>query len=244
MSKTLFYLGTAFCLFLALTAAAAAAHEVENGSLAFVAMHGSVMPAAARSGWAIVVALMTGVAVAAILVRMATLLAARNLFGGFLALFAIGAAILSLTWVLFLQARMLMLIRRQAAVTTMNEMHFVAFMMLGYFVAFTFLALRPYFRVQASRFLSALVFFPMPLFALILTQELFLSSSSGPLPASSPASAVFYATVSVLFFSIAVHCFRHRHMFLELTSLRELLDTRVDPANTPGRPIGGVAFDS
>jgi len=244
MPKTLFYLGTAFCMFLALTTAAAVAHEVESGSIAFVAVHGATMATAARSAWAIVVALIAGIAVAAILVRMATLLAARNLFGGFLALFAIGAAIVSLTWLLFLQARMLILLRRQAAPTNVNEMHFIAFMMLGYFVAFAFLALRPYFRVQASRFLSALVFFPMPLFVLILMQELFVSTSAGPVPASSPASAVFYGTVSVLFFSIAVHCIRHRHMFIELTSLRELLDPRVDPAHTAGRGIGGVAFDS
>jgi len=53
------------------------------------------------------------------------------------------------------------------------------------------------------------------------------------------------AVVSVLFFSIAVHCIRHRHLFLEMTNLRELLDGRFDPTNrAPRRPIGGVAFDS
>lgn len=245
MPKPLFYLGTAFCLFLALTAAATMAQQVESGSIAFVAVHGGATAAVTPSGWAIAVALIAGFAVAAILVRMATLLAARNLFGGFLALSAIVAAIISLTGVLLLQARMLVLVRRQSALSGLNEMHFVAFMTLGYFVALTFLALRPYFRVQASRFLSALVFFPMPLFALILIQELFVSTSAGPLPASSPASAVFFGSVSLLFFAIAVHCIRHRHIFLELTSLRELLDSRIDPADrTPRRPIGGVAFDS
>jgi hypothetical protein len=44
----------------------------------------------------------------------------------------------------------------------------------------------------------------------------------------------------VLFFAIAVHCIRHRHMFIETTNLRELLDTRIDRSS----PIGGVAFDS
>lgn len=237
MPKTLFYLGTAFCLFLALTAAATVAGELESGSIALVAVHGAGIAATTRAGWAILVAFIAGIAVAAVLLRMAALLAARNLFGGFLALFAIGASIVSLSWLLLLQARMLTLVRRQAVLTGINEMHFVAVMMLGYFVAFTFLALRPYFRVQASRSLSALVLFPMPLFALILAQEIFVSTSSGPLPSSSPASAVFFAIVALLFFSIAVHCIRHRHMFLELTSLRELLDPRIDPA-TPatGRP--------
>ena len=242
MPKPLFYLGTAFCLFLALTGAATVAQTLDSGPMAFVAVHGGGIPAAARAGWAIVVALIAGVAVAAILLRMATLLAARNLFAGFLALGAVAASSVSLAWLLLLQTRMLMVVRRQGALSTMNEMHFVALMMLGYFAAFTFLALRPYFRVQASRFLSALVLFPMPVFVVILTQELFQSTAAGPLPASTPASVTFFALMSLLFFSIAVHCIRHRHMFIEMTSLRELLDPRIDP-RTAGT-IGGVAFDS
>src|SRR5438105_4101609 len=114
MPKPLFYLGTAFCLFLALSAASTVGRELESGSMGFVAVHGSGIQAAARSGWLILVALLAGLAVAAILVRMATLLAARNLFGGFLALSAIMAAVVSLAWLLMLQARMLMLVRRQA----------------------------------------------------------------------------------------------------------------------------------
>lgn len=245
MPKPLFYIGTGFCFFLALSAAATVAQQIESSVPMFVAVHGTAIGGTAVAGWAIVVALLCGLAVAAILVRMATLLAARNLFGGFLALFAISAAVVSLAWILLLQARMLMLVRRQVAIgSTVSTMHFAAVLMLGYFVAFTFLALRPYFRVQASRLLSALVFFPMPLFLLILLQELFVSTTSGPLPATSPASAVFFAVVSLLFFAIAVHCIRHRHLFLELTSLRELLDPRIDPARAAGRSIGGVAFDS
>ena len=229
MPKPLFYLGTAFCLFIAL----AGAQLIDRNTLGFVAVHGSTVPPAARSGWAIVVAVIASVAIAAIFVRMATLLAARNLFGGFLALFAIGAAVMSLSWLLMLQTRMVMLVRRQAALGGISEMHFIAVMTFAYFAALTFLALRPYFRVQASRFLSALVVIPMPLFALILVQELFVSTPLGPLPAASPASAVLFAVVSLIFFSIAVHCIRHRHMFLELTNLRELLDSRIDPAHPP-----------
>ena len=51
-------------------------------------------------------------------------------------------------------------------------------------------------------------------------------------------------TPAILFVSIAIHSIRHRHLFLEMTNLRELLDSRVDPASRHGRPIGGVAFDS
>jgi len=109
-------------------------------------------------------------------------------------------------------------------------------------VALSFLALRPYFRIQASRFLSALVFFPLPLFMLIVVQEVFVTASKAPLPATTPGSIVFFAAVAMLFFSIAVHCVRHRHMFIEMTNLRELLEPRIDPGR--GRAVGRVAFDS
>ena len=116
-------------------------------------------------------------------------------------------------------------------------------MMLAYFVALSFFALRPYFKIQASRFLSALVFFPLPLFMLILVQELFVAASIAPLPATTPASIVFLGVVAMLFFSIAVHCVRHRHMFIEMTNLRELLEPRIDPGRG-ARAVGRVAFDS
>src|SRR5438034_9468411 len=116
MPKPLFYIGTGFCFFLALSAAATVAQQIETGAPVFVAMRGNAVAVAGAAPWAILVALAAGLAVAAVLVRMATLLAARNLFGGFLALFAIGAAVVSLAWILLLQARMLMVVRRQLSV--------------------------------------------------------------------------------------------------------------------------------
>ncbi|HYM62387.1 MAG TPA: hypothetical protein VEZ11_16000 [Thermoanaerobaculia bacterium] len=251
MPKILFYAGTAFCLFLALSSAAEWTRQMQSGSVAFVAMHGVHVPAGAASGWAIVVALLAGVATAAIFIRMATLLAARNLFGAFLALFCVGCAMIALGWLLLLQARMVILARTgssDSALRSLFEMHFAGYMMLGYFLSLAMLALRPYFSIQASRVLSALVFFPLPLFFTILLQEIFVTGSVAPLPASSPALLVFLAVLALLFFSIALHCIRHRHLFIEMTNLRELLDSRVDPAGrAPGRPLpmgGGVAFDS
>jgi len=241
MPKFFFYAGTGFCLFVALCAAAGLMSQAEGGPLAFVAVHGAIVSARSASGWAIVVALIAGIATAAILVRMAALLAARNVFGALFALLSTAASIVSLAWTLLLQMRMLMLVRTGAAYGEMAQLHFVALMMLGCFLSLTFLALRPYFSVQASRVLSALVFFPFPLYCLILTQELFVSTRLSPLPSASPAATVFLGVVAVLFFATAVHCIRHRHMFIETTNLRELLDTRVDH---PSHPIGGVAFDS
>ena len=234
MPKGLFYTGTAFCLFLALSSAAEAARELRRDVLAFAGL-----PEGPYALWAIVAALLSGLAIAGLFLRMAALLAARNLFAAFVALLSVTAATAALAGVLFLQWRM-----TAVAGTQLDEIHFAGLMALGFFVSLSILSLRPYFSIQASRFLSALVFFPLPLFALIVAQEMFLRTSSAPLPAASPASRVYFVVLAVLFVSIAVHSIRHRHLFLEMTNLRELLDSRVDPASRPGRPIGGVAFDS
>ena len=238
MPKFLFYVGTGFCLFLALSAAAGFAAQLDGGAMTFVALRGGAVAGSFAGGSGIIVALLAGMAVTAILVRMASLLAARNLFGAFVALLTITATMLTLAWTLLLQSRMLMLARQGVAWDGVGQLHFVAVLMLGCFVSLTFLALRPYFSVQASRVLSALVFFPFPLFCLILVQELFVSEPLQPLPPATPASLVYFGVVALLFFALAVHCIRHRHMFLEMTNLRELLDSRAH------RGIGGVAFDA
>lgn len=232
MPKLIFYAGTAFCLFVALTSAGEAARQLQDGTLSFAAL-----PASSRGSWAIGVALVAGLANAALFLRMASLLAARNLFAAFVSVVSVAGAIAALTAVLFIQWRLI-------AGAPLAEVHLAVFMALGFFVSLSALSLRPYFSIQASRFLSAVVFFPLPLFVLVMAQELFVRTSPAPLPASTPASQVFFAVHAILFFSIAVHCIRHRHLFLEMTNLRELLDARVDPAAPTSRPIGGVAFDS
>lgn len=239
MPKLLFYIGTASCVFLALSAAASVVRQLEGATAAFLGVRGTSMIGGAAAAWAMVIALLAAAGVAAILVRMAALLAARNLFGAFMALFSVCAAVVSLAWVVVLQVRMLAMVRQRVEIPrTVGEMHFAAVLMLGYFMALSFLALRPYFRIQASRFLSALVFFPLPLFLLILVQELFVTASRALVPAPTPASLVFLTTIAMLAFAIAVHCVRHRHLFIEMTNLRELLEPRVDH-----RRLGGVAFE-
>jgi hypothetical protein len=151
--------------------------------------------------------------------------------------------VVSLAAVTLLQSRMFITARQHAPVSdAVAEMHFAAVMMLGYFLSLSFLALRPYFRVQASRFLSASVFLPLPLYLLILTQEIFVSGSRAALPAVTPALLVFFAAVALLFLAIGLHCIRHRHMFLEMTNLRELLESGLDQGKE--RVIGRVAYDS
>ena len=235
MPKVLFYAGTAFCLFLALTSAGEVALEARGGALTFVAL-----PDVAHGVWAIAATFAAGLAIAALFLRMAALLAARNLFGAFVAVLAVTGATATLAVVLLLQWRMM-----TADAAQLAQVHFASLLAFGFFVALSFLSLRPYFSIQASRFLSASVVFPLPLFLLLMAQEMFLASpASAALPGTSPASQVFFAVLAVLFFSIAVHCIRHRHLFIEMTNLRELLDPRIDPGTRPGRPIGGVAYDS
>ena len=143
MPRILFYAGTAFFLFLALSAATDAVQQLQGSDIAFVAVQGAHVSTSATAGWAIVVALLAGVACAALLVRMAALLAARNLFGAFLALFSVAAAVTSLIWLLFLQTRMLTLARHGSGSGAAGELHFAAVLMLGYFVSISLLALRP-----------------------------------------------------------------------------------------------------
>jgi len=249
MPKVLFYIGTAFCLFLALTSAGEVARELQGSGSAFAAVQGGAAFGGSRAAWAVLVALLAGLAVAAIFLRMAALLAPRNLFGAFVGVFAVSGALAALSGLLLLEVRMMAFVRRAAVADgatlgALAEMHFAAYLLLGYFVSVSMLTLRPYFRVQASRILSVLVFLPLPLFFLIVSQELFVPSSAGPVPASTPGSIVFFAILSVLFFAIAIHCVRHRHLFLEMTNLRELLDSRVDLNGRGGARPARVAFDS
>src|ERR1700720_2887071 len=101
MPKTLFYAGIVCCVFLAVSSAAVLTQEMEGSPVSFIAIHGRTLIAGSSAAWAIVVAL----------------LAARNLFGAFLALFAVSAAVVSLTWVVMLQLRMLALVRHHSAIS-------------------------------------------------------------------------------------------------------------------------------
>jgi hypothetical protein len=253
MPKLLFYAGTVFALLIAVVSAAEAARELQSGTVTFIALRGFQLAVNTTAGaWAILSAFAITVAVSSICLRMASLLAARNLFASFIALFSIACTFTTLAALMAVQLRIVSLARDAALLATQTtglfELHRVGYLVSGWFVSLTLLSLRPYFRIQASRTLSALVFFPAPIFAAIVANEVFGPPSTSPLPAGSPASFVFFALMAILFFAIAVHCIRHRHLFLEMTNLRELLDVRVDPSGSrPKRPIrlgGDVAFDS
>ncbi|HEX3071624.1 MAG TPA: hypothetical protein VHX14_23885, partial [Thermoanaerobaculia bacterium] len=139
MPKFFFYAGTAFCLFLALCAAAGLMSQAEGGPMVFAALRGAVVSGTNAAAWAILVALIAGVATSAILIRMAALLAARNVFGALFALLATTASVIALVWTLLLQARMLMMVRHGLGYAELAPLHFAALMMLGCLVSLAFL---------------------------------------------------------------------------------------------------------
>ena len=134
MPKFLFYTGTAFCLFLALSSAAVALRDLENGTPVFVAVGGV---AGARAAWAVIVALLAGISAAAIFLRMAALVAARNLFAAFVSVFAVAASVGSLVWLLMLQTRLVVLAHdgtAAAILRPLQEMHLAGCLMLAFFL--------------------------------------------------------------------------------------------------------------
>jgi hypothetical protein len=247
MPKALFYAGTAFTLFLALTSAAESARQLQNGSVGFLAFRGASISHGNPAVWTLVAAGFIAVTVGSILLRMASLLAARNLFAAIAALAAITSTLTTALALVALEFRMA-LVHVPSLLQPLAELHLVGYLLLGALFSIALMTLHPYFRIQASRVLAILVFVPLPLVLSVSFQEAFIGTSSAPLPAASPALFIFFAVTAVLFFAVSVHCIRHRHLFIEATNLRELLDPRVDPRLSPaGRRVrlnGDVAFDS
>src|SRR5437667_297122 len=79
--------------------------ELDGGPATFIAVHGRAVITGSATPWALVLALVAAFAVAAILLRIAALLAARDLFGAFMAVTSVGAAVVSLASVVLLQVR-------------------------------------------------------------------------------------------------------------------------------------------
>lgn len=232
MPRVLFYAGTAFCLFVALSGAGEGIRQLSAASSIVLPLVGQGV---AGSALFVVVSVMAAIAIASIFLRMAALLAPRNLFGAFFALFSVTAAVTALVSLALFRGIV-------PAAGPLAQIAVAVTITFGFFVALAILSLRPYFRVQASRFLSVAVFFPLPLFVAMIVPNLLEAGDS--LPMSSPVSALFFVSLAMVFFAISVHCVRHRYQFIEPTNLRELLDARVDPAGRPLRLSGGVAFDS
>lgn len=230
MPRTMFYAGVFFCGMLALAAA------VQSFFALWVAFP---ISASVTLSVALVILLAT-VPVAALFLRMASLLAARNLFGALFATFAIACAAVASGVFAVLQIHNALVNQRLAGVISTLPIDFAPApiqlnLATGYatafFLAIALIALRPYFQVQSSRFLSALVVMPLVAFVWVLGEQMLVAGALEIL--RSPVFVISMMLVAVVFASIAIHSIRHRPLFVEVTNLRELLD--------PGLR---VAFDS
>lgn len=247
MPKTLFYAGVVCCALFALLIANGVLQTGRAPGLEAL-LHDPSAPVVAGtdSPVALVAILVMMLPVAAILLRMASLIAARNLFAAFFGIFSVSCAALSAGYVTAMQFRISLILRAPseavAGIRPLLESQFVSAWSFGWFMSLAVLALHPYFRIQASRTLSALVFLPAPLFLWSLLGKI------GQQPATaSSSSLLFWSLLAAILLAISVHCMRHRHRFIEVTNLRELLDTRIVPPPADRRRLsfeGGVAFDS
>lgn len=244
MPKSLFYLGVIFSAVAALVAVSVAPSQLSSTEPPAFASLSPLRPVAI---------LLVTVPIAALFLRMASLIAARNLFAAHFSIFALSCASLAIALLSMVQFRLLLLLRRPgdflpAAVSSMTEVHLILLYTVGFFLSVSFLSTRPYFRLQ-GRFLASLVLVPVPLYlAMLVEQYLGAPGAESILGVASNLTFLYLIVLGALFASVSVHCLRHRHLFVEVTNLRELLDAPVDPALAVRRRNGfrfesGVAYD-
>lgn len=249
MSKLLFYLGVICLGFLALLTGVQAVQTAYAPSSMSGFESLTLQSSRISNLGSLFFSLVVVMAVAGLFVRMASLLAARDLFTAFFAALAAGCTAFAGMMVSAIQFRISAVLHSPdlAVLRALEEMHLAAVYAVGCFLSITLFVFRTYFKVHSSRMLTILSIIPAPLFALILAFE--YGGVRDVRVSPIDFSPLFLATVSMTFVAIAFHSLRHRHLFLEITNLRELLDARIDPLSRP-RPIRGmrlgndVAFDS
>jgi len=237
MPKPLFYLGVLSTMLIALLSAVYAvsawAWPVEAGD-------GVVLSGVIGAPYFFLAVLLFSIPAGALFVRMASLLAVRSLFDAFLALAALVStlttvallAIGSLRIAVFADA--LRTTEADAMAATLVESHLVYYYALGLFLSLLLLSLRPWFRIQASALLSGSMLLPALLYAWILAEEHFIAPVATVSAAfRSAPSFAFFIIVAGTFAGLAVHCLLHRHLFVEVTNLREILEPPVDQGSRP-----------
>ncbi|HVT04363.1 MAG TPA: hypothetical protein VHL58_13425 [Thermoanaerobaculia bacterium] len=248
MPKTIFYSGVVASFLVALLCGAQAAGWVSGISPAPLRFADSFTSEIALGALLLLVAL----PLSCLLIRIASLLAARNLFSGFVATASSGCTLLASVFLAACEWRMAFTHSASgvpaATVQLLSQIRSVSLLIFGMSVVLALLSIRPYFRAQANGILSALLCLPGFLLARVLIDQAeFLGGSSMAL-APTPSSALFLSLMSLIFGALGVHCLRHRHSFIEVTNLRELLDSRIDAQGSDRRRRFGfssdIAFDS
>lgn len=251
MPRHLFIASIFCCLLASLFSGAEAVGELREVPFRFALSRelGTMYPI---GGTFALATLVFAVPIAAILLRMSSLLAARNLFDAFAAFCSTACATLALMFFAIVQLRIAVsdtpvAAEERAALAALAELNTVAFYVFGWFLSLALLTLRPYFLIRSSRTLAVAVSLPLPLYVILLAQQIADWFGGANAHGSSPASCAYFMVLTFIFIAIPIHSLRHRHVFLEATNLRELLDSRFDPAFVQRDNVGfrgGVAFDS
>lgn len=247
MPKSLFYLGVVFSMLAALLLFGAVVDRGMTGDWLEVS---SVHLLRGSTTTGVLAVMLLSIPVAGLFLRMASLIAPRNLFAAFFSIFATCSAAVSAGLYAALDFRA-SLLERQIGLTAAQadtldmllELRLATLWALGFSLATMFLSTRPYFRLQ-GRVLAVAVSIPLPVFFLTLIFRYAVPDSM--VPASAFSTAVLLALFAFLFVAVAVHGLRHRHLFIELTNLRELLDARSELEARPPRDFpfgGGVAYE-
>jgi hypothetical protein len=176
----------------------------------------------------------------ALFVRIASLLAVRSLFDAFLAIAALVSTLITVALLTISSLRLAVLAgslrtpEAQAMSGTLLESHLVSYYALGLFLSLLLISLRPWFRIQASAILSGSMLLPGLLYAWILVEEHFIAPVATMSAAfRSAPSFAFFIIVAGIFAGLAVHCLLHRHLFVEVTNLREIIEPPVDQRLRP-----------
>lgn len=233
MPKSLFYLAIVFLLLAAVLLGAAVIDRGLTGDWLEVS---SVQLLRGSTTTGVIAVMLLSIPVAAFFLRMASLVAPRNLFAALFAVFATCSAAVSAGLYAgldfrasYLERSRLLTLAQADTLDMILELRLATLWAVGFFLATVFLSTRPYFKLQ-GRVLAAVVSFPLPVYFLILLHQLAIPSSAGV----AVATAILLLLFAFLFIAIGVHGLRHRHLFIEVTNLRELLDTRIDPGTSPG----------
>ncbi len=245
MPKTLFYSGLIVCGVIALLAGSEAIQSMQQSQSAGPRF-GAVLAFDQR--YLLLLAFVGMIAVGSIFLRMASLVAPRNLFAAFSAALSVGSVIVALTFITASQFQLSPDVLASGMLEVAPAMPGSGNTVAALLFAVLLFTLRPYFQVQASRMLSLLATLAGISLLSMLSLDL-LAVETGTRELLFDFSSTSFQTLLALFFaSTAVHCLRHRHLFTEVTNLRELLDVPIGKQSAPPvESVGfgsGVAFDS
>ncbi|MDX1582965.1 MAG: hypothetical protein R3338_05120 [Thermoanaerobaculia bacterium] len=216
MPRILFYVGIVFSIVIALMLVVTVAEQVVGGEL--LRYDQTVVQGLASHGSSeVVLVVLMAIPVCALYLRIASLIAIRNLFAAVLSVSAISCALLSGLFLFSLKLEREVLAGIDTNLIGVN-LSVVAGHLVAIFVSLTFVTLLPYFALH-NRAVAALTSAPAASYLLVLALRFLDRWALG----EALSSAVFLISLAATSAAIAIHSFRHRHPFLEITSLRDLL---------------------